>query len=215
MKPTTPALLIATALAAYLGAPLAAPVGAATEIRIGSFELLPEQTITWNFSLPGEGLRVIGVDFKGVYTDDGEGGNWASDTRLVAAGPQNAVAIGGVDAFIHDWSFSGVQSDASGIYADTHPDVLNTLQGGPWRITFRYDYDGGRFVKCDEVVVILISRCAADVDASGRVDFADLDAVLQGWGQHVIPRTGPDIDGDGLVGFADLNFVLESWECAD
>ena len=54
--------------------------------------------------------------------------------------------------------------------------------------------------------------CAADLDGSGAVDFADLIALLTAWGP--CPRLGPcqgDLGGDGSVGFSDLLTVLSAW----
>jgi len=51
--------------------------------------------------------------------------------------------------------------------------------------------------------------CAADLDGSGDVGFADLVQMLSVWG----PCAGcpEDIDGDGFVGFADLVTLLSVW----
>ena len=52
--------------------------------------------------------------------------------------------------------------------------------------------------------------CAADVDASGAVDFGDLLLILVGWGPCP-PECPLDLDGSGAVDFDDLLLVLTNW----
>ena len=59
-------------------------------------------------------------------------------------------------------------------------------------------------------VLTVTTRVPGDVDGNGVVDFADLLAVLAGWG----PCEGDcpaDLDGNGRVEFADLLLVLSNW----
>ena len=47
-----------------------------------------------------------------------------------------------------------------------------------------------------------------DLDGSGSVDFADIEAVLAAWGNTGGPE---DLDGSGIVDFADILVVLTAW----
>ena len=183
-------------------------------IEAGSFGLAPGQLVSFEASGVGAGPRVTGIRFKGFYTDQAPGGNWAADTRMSITGPEGSVIIGGADGFsFHEWSFDGSQSDKTGSYEDEQADVLDSRRDGLWRVVFRNDYADGDFIQWDNVAVTLVTRCPADVDGSGRVDFADLNTLLDHWDMAVAPGTGGDIDGDGLVTFSDLNALLAGWEC--
>ena len=52
---------------------------------------------------------------------------------------------------------------------------------------------------------------AADLDADGDVDFADLLFLLNSWGPCVPGSCPADLDASGGVGFADLLILLASW----
>ena len=55
--------------------------------------------------------------------------------------------------------------------------------------------------------------CPADIDGSGAVNFADLTALLGGWGPCA-PEPAPcpvDIDHNGIAGFSDLSLLLGTW----
>ena len=47
-----------------------------------------------------------------------------------------------------------------------------------------------------------------DLDGDGRVDGADLGALLAGWGSN---DDRLDLDGDGEVGGGDLGLLLSAW----
>jgi CxxC motif-containing protein (DUF1111 family) len=51
------------------------------------------------------------------------------------------------------------------------------------------------------------SSCPADIDGNGRVDAADLGAVLEAWGG---PGAG-DLDGNGTVDSTDLGLLFATW----
>ena len=56
----------------------------------------------------------------------------------------------------------------------------------------------------------LPSCCPGDIYRNGRVDGADLGALLSEWGP-VTPLTNSDIDGNGQVNGADLGILLARW----
>ena len=56
----------------------------------------------------------------------------------------------------------------------------------------------------------LPSCCPGDIYRNGRVDGADLGALLSEWGP-VTPLTNSDIDGNGQVDGADLGILLAHW----
>lgn len=54
--------------------------------------------------------------------------------------------------------------------------------------------------------------CPADLNGDDSVGFADLQELLQNWGE--CPMEGDcqaDLNGDGSVGFADLQELLQNW----
>ena len=56
----------------------------------------------------------------------------------------------------------------------------------------------------------LPSCCPGDIYRNGRVDGADLGALLSEWGP-VTPLTNSDLDGNGQVNGADLGILLAHW----
>ena len=56
----------------------------------------------------------------------------------------------------------------------------------------------------------LPSCCPGDIYRNGRVDGADLGALLSEWGP-VTPLTNSDLDGNGQVNGADLGILLSHW----
>ncbi len=54
------------------------------------------------------------------------------------------------------------------------------------------------------------SHCQGDTNTDGRVDGADLGAVLSGWGA---PGAEGDTNNDGIVNGLDLAAVLANWGC--
>jgi len=61
------------------------------------------------------------------------------------------------------------------------------------------------------IELIIQDPCiAADLDASGTVDLADLAMLAKAWHNR-----GPegDIDGDENIGFADLIILADNWLC--
>lgn len=53
--------------------------------------------------------------------------------------------------------------------------------------------------------------CTGDVNGDGSIDFADLNELLDQWGNSVTPGTVGDVDYSGVVNFADLEILLEAW----
>lgn len=59
--------------------------------------------------------------------------------------------------------------------------------------------------------------CPGDANGDEAVDFADLNLLLDHWGQATGAGAEGDVDGSGVVDFADLNLLLDHWgeTCAD
>jgi formylglycine-generating enzyme required for sulfatase activity len=55
----------------------------------------------------------------------------------------------------------------------------------------------------------VIDPCPGDLDDSGRIDAADLTAMLAAWGSCA--GCEPDLDGDGFVAASDLALMLGAW----
>jgi hypothetical protein len=56
----------------------------------------------------------------------------------------------------------------------------------------------------------LPSCCPGDIYRNGRIDGADLGALLSEWGP-LTPLTNSDLDGNGQVNGADLGILLSHW----
>ena len=71
---------------------------------------------------------------------------------------------------------------------------------------------GAKLCNPDDDVWIMLnacpSACPEDLDASGDVDFQDLLALLDAWGDTGGPE---DLDGSGLVDFGDLLLLVAAW----
>ncbi len=68
-----------------------------------------------------------------------------------------------------------------------------------------------RNVQANQTLTLRPCFPAGDADGDAVVNFGDLNEVLDGWGQSVVPwRTG-DANGDGVVDVADLEDVLDNW----
>lgn len=80
--------------------------------------------------------------------------------------------------------------------------------GTDWSL-YDLNYDG--FLNGADAALITPS-CPGDTNADLRVDFADLNNVLSGFGQQGPPAFAPgDLNADGRVDFFDLNQVLSSF----
>ncbi|MCA9310259.1 MAG: hypothetical protein KDA21_03580 [Phycisphaerales bacterium] len=53
--------------------------------------------------------------------------------------------------------------------------------------------------------------CPGDVNGDRRVDFSDLEILLDRWGTTGIGGMTGDLNSDGNVNFADLNILLDRW----
>ncbi|MEM8495741.1 MAG: hypothetical protein AAF663_10180, partial [Planctomycetota bacterium] len=69
-----------------------------------------------------------------------------------------------------------------------------------------------------EATLAFAELIPGDADVDGRVDQADLNAVLNNWGAVMAADTPPelawtrgDLDGSGAVEQGDLNAVLNHW----
>ncbi|MCA9311373.1 MAG: hypothetical protein KDA21_09225 [Phycisphaerales bacterium] len=71
-----------------------------------------------------------------------------------------------------------------------------TAAGGQWFGDYVYD-----------LLMGTAEACRADVNGDGRIDFADLNELLDTWGED----DRADVDGSGLVDFPDLNMMLDAW----
>jgi hypothetical protein len=80
-------------------------------------------------------------------------------------------------------------------------------------------FAGGGFTSVDGEVSAHLARfgalCAAgDLDEDGDVDFADMSALLEGWGPCPAcpPSCAGDVDGDCEVGIVDFLTLLTNWK---
>ena len=69
----------------------------------------------------------------------------------------------------------------------------------------------------DGLVHLYQGKCAADVDADGDTDLADLAALLAAYGSSIgDPNYDPaaDFNDDGKIDLSDLAFLLSAYGCA-
>ncbi|XAM00099.1 fibronectin type III domain-containing protein [Phycisphaeraceae bacterium D3-23] len=150
-------------------------------------------TATWAFNAPAAGTYEVQVQYRA-------GTNRATNARYVvstAAGPQ-AVFIDQSQNNL-TWVSLGTFSLAAG----TNTITLDA-QGS----------SGGSVVIADAVRVLAeIDLLSGDLNGDGFVGSADLDIVMQHWGETVTPgdRASGDATGDGMVGSADLQAVIDQW----
>ncbi len=68
-------------------------------------------------------------------------------------------------------------------------DLNNLVAAGPWELRCADDINADGWIMGPGVreghsrAVLLVPRCAADLDGSGTVDFGDLLVVLGAWGR--------------------------------
>ena len=67
----------------------------------------------------------------------------------------------------------------------------------------------GSFGFIEPFTPVVIDPCPGDLDDSGRIDAADLTAMLAAWGSCA--GCEPDLDGDGFVAASDLALMLGAW----
>lgn len=71
-----------------------------------------------------------------------------------------------------------------------------TAAGGEWFGDYVYD-----------LLIGTAEACRGDVNQDGRIDFADLNEMLDTWGDS----ERADVDRSGRVDFGDLNMLLDTW----
>ena len=59
-----------------------------------------------------------------------------------------------------------------------------------------------------EPLTITVIGVPGDVTGDGKVDYRDLAAVIEHWGE---PDTKYDVDRSGTVGYSDITFILDHW----
>ncbi len=67
--------------------------------------------------------------------------------------------------------------------------------------------DSDRFIR----LIMAPIPCLGDVNRDGRVDFLDLEILLDAWSDDVIAGADGDLDNSGSVNFVDLEILLEEW----
>ncbi|MCA9312344.1 MAG: hypothetical protein KDA21_14115, partial [Phycisphaerales bacterium] len=90
--------------------------------------------------------------------------------------------------------------------------------GGSWAVSESYtNFDPVRHTTpaWNEVlpteILPPVAECPWDLDRDGSTTFADLNIVLENWGNVGFPEDPGDVNGDGLVNFDDLNELLAHW----
>lgn len=121
------------------------------------------------------------------------------------------VAFGGAPSFLSDSSFCGANCAAYSVNVQaTSVDIATTCA----------DCDGNGSTDLEEIVAGAPDAnangvpdncdCLSDLNADGRVDGADLSAILAFWGPN--PVFAPtDLNRDGIVNGQDLAEVLSNW----
>ncbi len=127
-----------------------------------------------------------------------------SDLLRISMGPQEVALAweGSFEWFTYSFEFSPVGPTM--LRFESMSQTTSTLHscGGCW------EAEG---CVLDNISVVALPACPADVIENGIVDGADLAAVLTVWGTDggIYPRA--DANGDGVVNGADLAVVLGAW----
>lgn len=161
----------------------------------------------------------VGTSRIGAVVDDFEIGRtrtmrfWFHAAEGTGTGPGDCHLIGG-DSGGPSFALVGGKLALVGVHFTT-----NDTNGVPdpedsW--PFGYGWSGDSFVPfyIDQLDAnmgaerVRVVRSRADFTLDGRVDSADLAALLAAWGE----ATGVhDLDGDGVVGSGDLAVLLSAW----
>ena len=54
-------------------------------------------------------------------------------------------------------------------------------------------------------------QCLGDLDHDGKIDGADLGALLLQWGSNALGTSQADVNADGAVDGVDLGFLMTKW----
>lgn len=118
--------------------------------------------------------------------------------RSAVPGGESAARVDTNGTAIHSWL----------IYSpDCEPDAIQDSSGFVTRMdnTSFVPFPGAMVIRAFGVEAEI---CPGDVDGSGTVDLADLNAILAQFGSEVEPGSAGDFDGSGVIDLPDLNAVL-------
>ncbi|TVQ37310.1 MAG: hypothetical protein EA370_07010 [Wenzhouxiangella sp.] len=192
-----------------------AAAGAEKEkLEIPAFSLAgggPAQVHAFDFG-PDRPGRVVGLNFRGRVAV--EAPSWASDLKMVLTSPDGErFAVGGFDNLSRPWSFQGMQSALSDVYASVHDQPFGT-QGvplaGKWQLTFSNDFlDGGRMDWREVEVTLAVdqARCEPEIPSSWLTASPAQGRIAAGGGSEMRVI----VDGDGLpLGHHESTLCLDS-----
>ncbi len=171
----------------------------------------PDNSMTFGRAfIPGDNLTIgplasvwMDLDEPGtsVHLDLGylENGPWGGIEYVLEALREGAVV--GTDSFLI--------MDEGG--RDNGAVATLSIEGAPFDQLHLFARLDGQFTAPRGMIddLRITSACVEDLDGSGRVDFADVLAVLAAWGE--CPGCPEDLTGDGAVTFADVLIILAAW----
>lgn len=169
----------------------------------GSFPNAPSQYWAARWDGPSIGWTLLG--------DPGRGGLALAVTvyraELVIGGDFALDLPSGTTLRVARGSGSAWQNVGTGLHSSSSASALGEYAGDL--------IVGGEFGAAGGVVSPFLARwgciglpCPGDVNRDARVDAADLDSVLAGFGTHPPPGTSGDVDQNGVVDQADVDIVL-------
>lgn len=96
-----------------------------------------------------------------------------------------------------------------GAAGGTNVDLASVGLASARFVRIRVPADATYVPEVDAVVAVRPAAVPGDLDGNGRIDGADLGALLGDWG--ACPGCAADLDGDGSVAGSDLGLLLGAW----
>ncbi len=164
--------------------------------------------------LDQDGARGVGDLDLAVVLEDGAGDGYITVLRNDSTATVAAFTNIGTVASGANYLFV----DAGDVDGDGQADLITVNDSDGARSSSGADRGGE---PDDDTIAVLLNGagflCEGDANDDGSVNFADLEILLEGWGQTVAPGSEGDVNFSGFVDFADLEVLLESWGaiCSD
>lgn len=161
-------------------------------------------TLSGVMKLGATTYQLSGMGFNGISEGASYGDDWQMNTNYPIARLTSADGSVVRYARTFNWNSTGV---ATGTLPTT---TMMTLPAALAPGAYSLEVVANGIASDPRPFVVPSTPCAADLDASGEVDAADLAVLLGLWGSGPA-ASGPDLDGSGTVDAADLAQMLGGW----